>query len=183
MLSLTGDIGRMKRQQAFIASMINKVLSASTLSQPDEGGLLPRRGHPSSITVNEDLDDRRPGRPRLQFRRTGPAKIKFITVPFEEYEPDPNRLVWAPEAATLWQRIIADKPLGAKFVGGSISAADPVGTPSGGASASASASDDPAASGSPTGTGETPSAPSADESTAAEREAAAAQAAANGLCA
>ena len=33
-LSANSDIGRMKRQQAFIASMINKVISAGTLSRP-----------------------------------------------------------------------------------------------------------------------------------------------------
>ena len=33
-LSANSDIGRMKRQQAFIASMINKVISADTLTKP-----------------------------------------------------------------------------------------------------------------------------------------------------
>ena len=34
-ISNNGDIGRMKRQQAFIAAMANKVKSAGTLGRPD----------------------------------------------------------------------------------------------------------------------------------------------------
>ena len=44
-LSPTGDIGRMKRQQAFIASMVNQVKSAGTLTRPDRIYKLPRGGH------------------------------------------------------------------------------------------------------------------------------------------
>ena len=32
-------------------------------------------------------------------------------MPFESYRPDPNRLVWAPEAEQLWARLRLDKPL------------------------------------------------------------------------
>ena len=110
-LSANADIGRMKRQQVFIASMINKVDLGRDADQA-----LPRlrlrRGR-------DEVDRPRPGTGLAhklaglarQFRETDLDNIEFITVPFMEYEPNPNRLVWAPEADKLWKRIIADKPL------------------------------------------------------------------------
>ncbi len=98
-ISNNGDIGRMKRQQAFIAAMANKVKSAGTLGRPGPGVPLRRRGdqvaHPrpgldSSVKQIADLAG--------QFQDIGLSKVKFITVPFAAYEPDPNRLVWTEDA-------------------------------------------------------------------------------------
>jgi LCP family protein required for cell wall assembly len=127
MLSATGDIGRMTRQQAFIASLANKVLSAGTLSQPDKVYSF-LSAATKSIAVDEGLDSMGSlvGL-ATQFRDTGLSHIRFVTVPFEEYQPDPNRLVWAPAATQLWQRIKNDEPLG-KFGKDSLTADDPVGT-------------------------------------------------------
>jgi LCP family protein required for cell wall assembly len=123
-LSSTGDIGRMKRQQAFIASLVHKVLSAGTLSQPDQVYSF-LSATTKSIAVDEGLDSVGSLAGLLtQFRHTGLSHIRFVTVPFEEYEPDPNRLVWAPEAERLWQRIKADEPLGG-FAADSIGADRP----------------------------------------------------------
>lgn len=136
-LSVTGDIGRMKRQQAFIASMVNKVMSAGTLSRPDRVYSF-LDAATDSIAVDAELDsigalvDL-----ATQFEDTGLAHIKFVTVPFEEYEPDPNRLVWTPEADDLWERIRNDRPLGRDFSEDSLSADDPVGS-TGGAGGSGS---------------------------------------------
>jgi LCP family protein required for cell wall assembly len=130
-LSVTGDIGRMKRQQAFIASMVNKVMSAGTLSRPDRIYSF-LDAATDSIAVDEDLDsiaslvDL-----ATQFEDTGLAHIKFVTVPIAAYEPDPNRLVWTSEAANLWKRIRNDQPLGQDFSEESLSADDPVGTTGG----------------------------------------------------
>jgi LCP family protein required for cell wall assembly len=135
-LSVTGDIGRMTRQQAFIASMVNKVMSAGTLSRPDRvySFLDAATG---SIAVDDGLDSiAKLTDLASQFRDTGLAHIKFVTVPFEEYQPDPNRLVWAPEAEDLWKRIQADQPLGEDFSEDSLSADDPVGTTGGSGSPS-----------------------------------------------
>ena len=135
-LSLTGDIGRMKRQQAFIASMVNKVMSAGTLSRPDQVYSF-LDAATDSIAVDEDLDSLGALFDLVtQFKDTGLARIKFVTVPFAEYAPDPNRLVWAPEAKDLWKRIRADERLGEDFADDSLSADDPVGTPEGEGSSS-----------------------------------------------
>ena len=44
-ISDNGDIGRMKRQQTFLASMANKAVSAGTLANPVRLVQVPRRGH------------------------------------------------------------------------------------------------------------------------------------------
>ena len=166
-LSVTGDIGRMTRQQAFIASMINKVVSAGTLSRPDRV-----YSFLDAATSSLKLDRELANLPALvdlatQFKDTGLDDIRFITVPFAEYEPDPNRLVWTGEADRLWERIRNDRRLGRDFSAESIKADDPVGTASGSPADGASPSD--AASSSP-------------EETEQAQEAAAARLAA-GLCA
>jgi LCP family protein required for cell wall assembly len=126
-LSSTGDVGRMKRQQAFLASLVNKVMSAGTLSRPDKvysflGAVT------DSIAVDEGLDSMGALAGLVaQLRHTGLSHIRFVTVPFEEYAPDPNRLVWAPEAEQLWEQIKADQPLGEELGADSLSADDPAG--------------------------------------------------------
>jgi LCP family protein required for cell wall assembly len=135
-LSVTGDIGRMKRQQAFIASMANKVVSAGTLSRPDQV-----YSFLSAVTESIAVDEKLDSIPDLvdlatQFQDTGLSRIRFVTVPFAEYEPDPNRLVWTEEAEDLWERIRNDKRLGQDFSEDSLSADDPVGTTGGSGSTS-----------------------------------------------
>lgn len=127
-LSVTGDIGRMKRQQAFIASLINKVMSAGTLSQPTRVYSF-LNAVTSSIDVDAKLDTVRKLLDfAMEFKDTGLDKIKFITVPIAEYEPDPNRLVWTDAADDLWARIMDDQQLGKDFSAASIGADDPDGS-------------------------------------------------------
>jgi LCP family protein required for cell wall assembly len=126
-LSANSDIGRMKRQQAFVASMINKVVSAGTLTRPHRVYRFVE-AVADSIVVDPELASLEAlVELARQFRKTDLDDIEFITVPFTTYEPDPYRLVWAPEAEELWQRIIADKPLNKKLSGQVVSAGAPVG--------------------------------------------------------
>jgi LCP family protein required for cell wall assembly len=158
-LSVTGDIGRMKRQQAFIASMANKVMSAGTLSRPARVFNF-LSAVTESIRVDEDLDSlAKMADLVMDLRGPGLSDIKFLTVPIAEYAPDPNRLVWTKAAKDLWRRIKQDKPLGPTFSKDSVKPNDPVGT----------------ASGSP-GESESPSTSEKDEEEAQQRLA-------NGLCA
>ena len=63
-------------------------------------------------------------------------------MPIKEYEPDPNRLVWSPEAKGLWKVIISDLPLPRKYKEEVISADAPPGsTPSGSPAGSGAPSD------------------------------------------
>ena len=142
-LSANSDLGRMRRQQAFIASMINKVVSAGTLPRPDRVYSF-LDAATESVTLDEELGSLRDLTDlALQFRDTGLADIQFVTVPNETYEPDPNRLVWSSEAAKLWKRVAKDKPLTKKLNRRSIDAKNPVGGSSESPSASESPTTDP----------------------------------------
>ncbi len=107
-----GDIGRMKRQQAFIAAMVEKAVSKGTLANPVR---LYRFLDAATKSLTTD-----PGFAHLkelavlgnQLKNIGLDNIQFITVPNAPWPEDPNRLVWTPEADQLWQRIRYDKPLG-----------------------------------------------------------------------
>ncbi|GHJ57967.1 transcriptional regulator [Nocardioides sp. OK12] len=168
-LSANSDIGRMKRQQAFIASMVNKVVSAGTLTRPDRVYSF-LKAATGSLTLDAELDSLGSlADLALQFRQTGLSDIKFISVPFEAYEPDPNRLVWTDEADKLWTRIKRDKPLSSTLKEGSINAADPVGGTATPSASPSEAPDEPS-----TGATTEPQAPTEEEQ---------AEALANGLCA
>ncbi|QWZ08309.1 LCP family protein [Nocardioides panacis] len=162
-ISDNGDIGRMKRQQTFLASMANKAVSAGTLANPVR---LVRflDAATKSLTTDTGLSSlQKLGGLAKSLQGVGLDQVQFLTVPFESYEPDPNRLQWAPGADRLWYRIRNDMPINKRF-----------------ASEVTTAAKDPSASASPKpGASSTPS-PSADPST---DEAAAAKAAENGLCA
>lgn len=110
-----GDIGRMVRQQTFLASMANKAVSTGTLVNP-------KRLYTFLDAATKSLTTD-PGLASLKglyglarsFKGIGLDRIQFLTVPFQQYAPDPNRREWAPGAEKLWARIRADKPVGKNF--------------------------------------------------------------------
>ena len=126
----TGDIGRMKRQQAFIASMVNKVMSAGTLSQPH-----------TRLSASST-----PPPPRSRSTTTSTRRASWSTWPSEfqrhragqdQVHHRADRGVRArPQPADLDRRgrrrcgsgSSADQPLGQDFSEDSIGADDPVGT-------------------------------------------------------
>ena len=134
----TGDIGRMKRQQAFIAAMIKKVVSAGTLTNP-----LRLFNFLNAATASISTDPEFANLKQLvslgnSLKNIGLDKVQFITVPWRPYAPDPNRVEWAPEATDLWKLIKRDKNLGSRFNDGAVSAGPtptptptPTGTPTG----------------------------------------------------
>jgi anionic cell wall polymer biosynthesis LytR-Cps2A-Psr (LCP) family protein len=163
-ISDNGDIGRMKRQQTFLASMANKAVSAGTLANPVR---LVRflDAATKSLTTDTGLASLgKLGGLAKSLQGVGLDHIQVITVPFQSYAPDPNRLQWAPGASRLWYRIRHDMPINKRFSGDVTTAAS--GKPSG----TASAGGGPSSS----------SSPGADPSASA---AAQAKASANGLCA
>ena len=164
------DIGRMKRQQAFIASMVNKVVSAGTLSRPSRVFNFLKAATASIVTDPGLSSLSRLVDLALQFRKTNLDDISFVTVPIAGAPSDPNRLVWTDDAAGLWKAINDDARLPARYREGVISADAPPGTPS--ESPSQSGSDSPTP---------TPS-PSAEDSPS-QSPSSNAQAEANGLCA
>ncbi len=105
------DIGRLKRQQAFMASMANKVVSAGTLANPftlfdflDAAT--------KSLTVDKGLGNlTKLAQLGIQFKDIGLNKIQFSTIPSDYAPDDPNRIRWLPAADDVWERIKNDEPL------------------------------------------------------------------------
>jgi len=146
------DIGRIKRQQAFIASMVSRVVSAGVLARPDRLiGFLNAATKSLKTDISSIKDIADVGR---QFQDIGLKRIRFITVPFE-YEG--ARVRWTSDADILWDRILHDKPLGKLRVGSIGADQAPTGGPS--STSSESPSDDPSSS-----TSETPSETSSEGS-------------------
>lgn len=131
------DTGRMKRQQAFIASMTSAVVSAGTLARPDR---LVRflNAATASLTVDPGLKNVvKIADLGLQFQDTGLDRIQFITIPNAADPQDPNRLVWVePQAQQVWDRIANDEPLTKKLSEDVISAGNLPGSGSGSGSGS-----------------------------------------------
>ena len=169
-ISNNGDIGRMKRQQAFLASMANKAISAGTLANPVRlYNFLDAAT--KSLTTDPGLASLQDlGGLAKQMQSVGLSHIQFVTVPFDTYQPDPNRLVWDPSAKQLWNRIRNDEPLG-KDMRSSVTTAAQQGKPR--KAAATSPSGKTATSGSAT------SRAKAQQAAAARAE----QARENGLCA
>lgn len=126
----TGDIGRMKRQQSFVSAMISKVVSAGTLANPIR--LLKfLNAATSSLTTD-------PGFANLKklaslgnsLKGIGLDHIQFITVPWQPWPQDTNRVEWGPDATQLWNLIRTDRRLTPKFTGDAVSPESPGVTPS-----------------------------------------------------
>lgn len=119
------DLTRVKRQQAFIASMANKIQSAETLANPTKVVKL-LNAVTQSLTVDEGLGSvSKLSELALQFQDTGLDKIQFFTIPFAADPQNPAaRIVWAPEAAEVWKLIKEDKMIPGRLKAGLIRASN-----------------------------------------------------------
>ncbi|MGZ4452189.1 MAG: LCP family protein [Nocardioides sp.] len=144
------DLGRIKRQQAFVGSMVSQVLSSDTLSNPIKVVKF-LNAATKSLTVDPGLKNlgKLAGLAQ-QFQGIGLNNIKFITIPWQYDPADPNRVVWLPQAAQVWNAIKNDRPLSRGLTSGSINVSNLPGASSS-ASASTSAGGGDAPSTSPSG--------------------------------
>jgi len=119
------DIGRIRRQQAFIAAMAQKVISAGTLARVDR---LVRflNAATKSLTVDEGLesviDIAKIG---VGFQGIGLGNIQFVTAPNDYYPSDSDlagRVFLLDSAERLWDQIASDEPLDKQFTNDAISA-------------------------------------------------------------
>ena len=108
----TGDIGRMKRQQAFIAAMVEKVVSKGTLANPVRLYRFLDAATQSLTTDTGFAHLKELASLGSSLKNIGLDNIQFLTVPNQPYSEDPNRLELAPGAKKLWQKIRHDRPLG-----------------------------------------------------------------------
>ncbi|WP_423181326.1 LCP family protein [Arthrobacter sp. NyZ413] len=87
-----GDLGRIKAQQSFLGSLVRKLKSEGTLSDPQK-----MLGIADTVTKNLTVDDGIASVPALltiagRLKNIDPAKVNFITVPNVPAASDPNRL-------------------------------------------------------------------------------------------
>ena len=82
--------------------MVRTAVARDMLTDPRPALPMPGRGHP--------IADHRPGLGDLasllnlarQVHHIGLHGVQFLTVPFESYAPNPNRLQWSRAAEDLW---------------------------------------------------------------------------------
>ncbi len=121
------DIGRIKRQQAFVAALTAHLVSADTLTRPDR---LYRFADAltKSITTNPEIAHVRALVDLArQFRAIDVRHIRFVTLPNQIYDVPRTDERWGrvrilPAAYRLMRIVDRDRPLGA-FSRGSVSAA------------------------------------------------------------
>jgi anionic cell wall polymer biosynthesis LytR-Cps2A-Psr (LCP) family protein len=106
------DLGRIERQQQFLAALIQEVTSAGTLTNPLQLYAF-LDAATQSVTTSPGLGSiRSMASVALRVREVGLDRIEFTTVPVEAYPPDPNRVQWAqPDADEMWELLRLDEPL------------------------------------------------------------------------
>jgi hypothetical protein len=144
-----GDIGRMKRQQAFIAAMVEKVVSKGTLANPVRLYKFLDAATNSLTTDTGFAHLKELASLGTSLKNIGLDNVQFITVPNRPWPEDPNRLEWTPEANEVWRKIRFDKPLGKLAAGAVTAGRKPGEAPSGSPSVSPSPSQTPSDASSP----------------------------------
>ncbi len=106
------DIGRIQRQQMFVASMVKKVMSGETLTDParllgflDAGTRAVTTDPGLTAGVMKDL--------ALSLRGLNAGRIRFITTPWHYSMTHPGRVEWVqPQADRLFELISQDRDPG-----------------------------------------------------------------------
>jgi len=125
------DTGRIKRQQAFMASMIKKAVSAGMVARPDR--VVKFINALTSSLTTDFKNVAQMASIAEAAKGVGLNDIKFVTTPWELAPSDPNRVAWLPSVHRLFRLAAEDKPLTQQFREQSISAAE---NPSGSVTAS-----------------------------------------------
>lgn len=104
------DLNRIKRQQAFLASVAQEATNSKLLLHPRRlFGFL--NAATKSLTSDPGLTLPRLTEIAQSVHSIGIEHIEFVTVPTEVYAPDPNRVQWKDSAEDIWRAIRNDEPL------------------------------------------------------------------------
>lgn len=111
----TSDLGRMKRQQQFLSTILREVTSAGVLLNPVKMTKLLNSSFDSVIT-DEGLDRNDLLTLGKQLRNLSAKNVNTLTVPLKYYNYNQNgvtaAVLWDPELSTeLFQRLRDDLPL------------------------------------------------------------------------
>ncbi|WP_307812401.1 LCP family protein [Phycicoccus sp. CSK15P-2] len=102
------DLGRIERQQQFLASVVQEATRTSLLLRPDRlFGFLDAATQ--SLTTDEDLGLGQMKDIAQSVKDVGVDNVALVTVPVETYPADPNRVQWSAAAETLWQTLREDR--------------------------------------------------------------------------
>lgn len=105
------DLQRIKRQQAFMASMAQEATKTSLLLRPDRLYKF-LDAATKSMTADDDLGLTKMMSIASSLKGLGTDEIVFVTVPTEPYAADVNRVQWREEAADeLWAAVRDDSDL------------------------------------------------------------------------
>lgn len=102
------DLGRIKRQQLFMASLVKKATSSDILTDPVQlNGFLSAAAKTVTTDSNFNIDKMRELAGSAKGLATG--KVRFVTVPTRPWTLDPNRVEWVqPTADQLFTSIKND---------------------------------------------------------------------------
>lgn len=106
-----GDMGRIDRQQMFLAALADQVTSSDVLSSPSKlNGILQAVAQHSATDGELSLD--RMLSIAVTMADVDLSDIEFHTVPWYQAPYDPNRVMWhEEEAAELFSAVREDRPL------------------------------------------------------------------------
>ncbi|MEO3869088.1 LCP family protein [Nonomuraea sp. B12E4] len=94
-----GDLDRIKRQQVFLTSVMQKITDGGLLTNPIElNGFL--QAGTAAVTMDEGLTLDRMLEIARSVQGLTAKELKGITVPTQPYQPDPNRVQFAEPAAS-----------------------------------------------------------------------------------
>ena len=106
-----GDIGRIDRQQMFLAALADQVTSSDVMSSPTKlNGILQAVAQHSATDQELTLD--RMLSVAVTLADVDLSDIEFHTVPWYQAPSDPNRVMWyEAESAELFAAVREDRPL------------------------------------------------------------------------
>lgn len=110
----TADIGRMKRQQGFVASMVHKAASSEVLMDPARASAF-AEAMLSSMRVDQNLDNRQVMELTRRVAHIDPSRVTFRTVPVtgeRSMGEIGNVVVWdGPGSAAIFDALRDDTPI------------------------------------------------------------------------
>jgi LCP family protein required for cell wall assembly len=122
------DLNRIKRQQNFMAALVNKVMSIGTLTRLDKVVKF-LDAATRSLTLDKGLGSvTKLGKLAMQLQNIGLDKVQFVTVPnayFPRESEHWGSVYWTEDADRLWSHIRKDEPLPDDLLGDAIDAATP----------------------------------------------------------
>lgn len=109
------DISRIGRQQQLIGAMMKEAKSRNFLTDLPSLYAFLKAGMKSLTTSQTFGSATNIGGLALSLSKLEPSHIRFYTLPFEEYAPDPARVAVADNASELFDALRLDEPIPTTF--------------------------------------------------------------------